>query len=933
MTVAGLGLRRTSLPLVDGWLFVPDPDASLAPSGLPEGDAIRVPGSWEDHTGVVGGLVTAWYRRRLEVPADWVGDEIAVRFGAVMASCVVYLDGEPAGTHDGGYLPFEVRVTDRVRPGADHDLAVRVRNPFGLFDHQPVYSEPGAIAAAAAVLGEELTATPGGKQTWYSSTSGLVRSVTLERRPRVHLGELHVRPDLAGRRASVRWSVDGPPETVGDSDRTHRLAIEVLDPDGRPVASWSHDAVRPCDAGTADLDIVNPVAWGLAASALYRVEARLVDASGRTSDLTSASFGMRDVGTHDGRVTLNGRPVYLLGALDQDYYPETRSTPPSRAFLDDQVAMVRELGINLLRCHITIPDDAYLDAADEAGLLVWCELPNWNRFSPATASAGLAMLTEMVDVLGNHPSIVAWTIINEDWGTELRHAAHQRRWLADAYDHLRRLDPTRLIIDNSACGRPGDENFHVRTDLADFHIYSLTPDHAEAWRERVADFASRPRWLWSPEGDAQERGDEPLILSEFGSWGLPDPRALTGPDGAVPWWFSTGPFAGRPAGMEARFRAFGLERVFGDIAGLVRATQEHQWESLRYEIAEVRRHASISGYVITELTDVYWEANGLLDLARGPKVFHDRFANINAPTAVVGDLRLRDWFAGDRIRVPVTVSCWDGSDADGGTVDWEIVVAGGTEGPSGRIEFDGWPAWTARLVGELEAEVPEVAEASRATLGLVLRDRNGRRRAAADVPFAIVPRRLAGRDREALAFRAGVTVTDRLDRATLDRVRAGARVLVLATSPTAIEDDLDLPVPLRVRPRSAAHPDRPSAGAVWEGDWITTFAWAISPELADVTQGRCLDLAFRRVLPDHVLTGDGTDLDPRVVTAGLFAGWVHAPAAFTASMQVGGGQLVVTTFRLDPDNGPVAEALLTDLVRAAGGTHRAGETPGAVPAP
>ena len=180
------------------------------------------------------------------------------------------------------------------------------------------------------------------------------------------------------------------------------------------------------------------------------------------------------------------------------------------------------------------------------------------------------MLTEMVEALGNHPSIVAWTIINEDWGTDLRRVADHRRWLADAYEHLRQLDPTRLIVDNSACGGPGDENFHVRSDLADFHVYSLAPDHAAAWRDRVADFATRPDWLWSPEGDAQEQGDEPLILSEFGSWGLPDPRAFTGPDGSEPWWFATGPLAGRPADMAARIEAFGLDRVFDGVAGLVR---------------------------------------------------------------------------------------------------------------------------------------------------------------------------------------------------------------------------------------------------------------------------------------------------------------------------------------------------------------------------
>ena len=126
----------------------------------------------EDHTGGVGGLVTGWYARRLEIPAEWGADAVALRFGAVMASCVVYLDGLRIGSHDGGYLPFEIDLTGHVRAGATHDVAIRVRNPFGVFDRQPAYSDPASLEAAAAALGEELTAAPGGKQTWYSSTSG-----------------------------------------------------------------------------------------------------------------------------------------------------------------------------------------------------------------------------------------------------------------------------------------------------------------------------------------------------------------------------------------------------------------------------------------------------------------------------------------------------------------------------------------------------------------------------------------------------------------------------------------------------------------------------------------------------------------------------------------------------------------------------------------
>jgi hypothetical protein len=233
----------------------------------------------------------------------------------------------------------------------------------------------------------------------------------------------------------------------------------------------------------------------------------------------------------------------------------------------------------------------------------------------------------------------------------------------------------------------------------------------------------------------------------------------------------------------------------------------------------------------------------------------------------------------------------------------------------------------------VEATLPEVVAACRATLRLVLRDGAGTGRATAEVPFAIIPRESADSDPAAIADRAGVTITDHLDREALDRVRAGARIVVLATDVAAIDADVELPAPLRLHRRTAAHPDRPAAGAVWQGDWITTFAWAVTHGLRDLTAGRCLDLSFERVLPELVIAGDGAALDPGIVTAGLFAGWVHAPAAFTVAMDVGAGRLVVTTLRLEADNGPLAHAMLADLVRSAATPDHAGMTPEAGPAP
>ena len=292
--------------------------------------------------------------------------------------------------------------------------------------------------------------------------------------------------------------------------------------------------------------------------------------------------------------------------------------------------------------------------------------------------SGLATLDGMVAALGNHPSVIAWTIINEDWGTDLRHEAEHRAWLASAYERLRASDPTRLIVDNSACGAPGRRTSMSVPTWRTSTCTTSPPTTPRRGADRIADFATRPRWLWSAAGDAQERGDEPLILSEFGSWGLPDPRAFLQDDGTEPWWFETGPPAGRPGGMAERARLNGLDAMFGGLSGLVRATQEHQWEALRFEIAELRRHSSIAGYVITEFSDIYWEANGLLDMARRPKSFHARFGAINAPTVVLGDLDRRDVVAGAPMDIRVAVSSWDGRSLDGGRVRWQLHVLGDT---------------------------------------------------------------------------------------------------------------------------------------------------------------------------------------------------------------------------------------------------------------
>ena len=167
-------------------------------------------------------------------------------------------------------------------------------------------------------------------------------------------GPLAIRPTwpIAGRASAGRWtgrqtgSPHGRPPTGSRSRSSTRTAGASRAGPGTPSPRRRRNG-RPRDRRSGGVGMETP--------ALYRVEARLLDADGGAADLLTATFGMRDVGTRDGRVTLNGQPGLPAGGADQDYYPDTRSTLPSRAFLDDQVGEGAALGLNLLRCHSRSP--------------------------------------------------------------------------------------------------------------------------------------------------------------------------------------------------------------------------------------------------------------------------------------------------------------------------------------------------------------------------------------------------------------------------------------------------------------------------------------------------------------------------------------------------------------------------------------------------
>jgi hypothetical protein len=942
--------KRTSL---DGqWEFYPDPTRQLTQQSLRAEDArtIQVPGPWQaqfddlrDYSGV------AWYRRTFELPeaADGRTARYILHFGAVDYATTVWLNGPQVGEHEGGYLPFELDITGALRRDGPNELVVRVIDPGNDAEF------PSEFAFAEI---------PHGKQSWYGPIGGIWQSVYLERRPVPHLARLRVTPDVPGEQAAVRVTLSEP------SQRPMGLWLNVTDPRGQ-VRRHRFMLAAGVQSEEVTVPVPEPMLWDTTTPNLYQLQGVLLDGNddrAQPLDTLSTQFGMRTIATSpSGHLLLNGQVLYLRGALDQDYYPDLIYTPFSDAELDAQFAKAKHMGLNLLRTHIKITDPRYYEAADRAGILIWTELPNWQELTEGAKRRARDTLFGMVERDWNHPSIIIWTIVNENWGVDLAVNAGHRAWLADMYYQLKALDPHRLVVGNSPCFT----NFHVVTDIEDFHNYYAMPDHYRKWKDWVQSFASRPPWTFAhvyenieswreyirdpwntvPRQQApevQRRGSEPMVVSEFGNWGLPDVGKLKEHYGREPWWFETGIEWGDgvvyPHGIEQRFKAFHLDKVFPTLSDLAAASQRMQFTALKYQIEQMRRHPSIVGYVITEFTDVHWESNGLLDMCRNPKAFYDVIGQVNSADAIVPtDWERIAFWEGERCEVRLALSHFSSADLRNCRLEWQL-----DQWPEIRGTLEGFTPQRAQLtnLGTVVFDVPRPEQAVRARLEMRLLNAAGelvtrnhhelyffprvespQRHIRIAVPG--LPRlaaHLAGMGYELTGQEsADLVVVEQMTDELRWYVQNGGRVLWLAEEPESQQAHLGS---ISIAQRH---------GRSWQGDWASSMSWIRQDKIfGGIPTGGTVDFAFADLTPETVIVG----LSPRdfaaSVHSGLFVGWVHHIVALVAERPIDRGRLMISTYRLRQHLGthPVATIMMRDMIARIARTPETVQEAGSRPA-
>jgi hypothetical protein len=303
--------------------------------------------------------------------------------------------------------------------------------------------------------------------------------------------------------------------------------------------------------------------------------------------------GLRTIEAQGNRLMLNGERLYLRGALDQGYWPESGYTAPDDEALCRDVELALKAGFNLIRKHIKFEDPLWLYWADQLGLLVWAEPPCFGRFSEQAAARFEAQLPLMVERDYNHPAIILWGIYNEEWGLDWRSAedVEKQEAVIRAYDLLAAHDHSRPIIDDSGWN-------HVKTDVLDWHYYD---EDNRRWRAITAAIAS-------------------------------DNKTWFGHQLGVDHWYET-----QLSVAQANSAHKGLPLMNGEY-GVGRTAVERGWH-FRWQTQELRRHDAISGYIYTELYDIEHELCGLYDARRQLKALgYDPAQVVNAETVIIFDL-------------------------------------------------------------------------------------------------------------------------------------------------------------------------------------------------------------------------------------------------------------------------------------------------------
>lgn len=338
----------------------------------------------------------AWYSREIQVPSDWKEKDCILHLERVLWDTQVWIDGQKVEGHEESLTtPHEYDLTPYIQPGKKQVLTVRVDNrkryDMSVNDLAHAYTDATQVK-------------------W----NGILGDMYIKAVEKTRVESLQLYPDAASRTVKAVVSVYNSSSQAAPVNLS--LQVKGKD-DGKSYASVEAQAEAVKGYATVELTCQlgdNAPLWDEFNPYLYDASVELV--SGKSTSLTTETFGLRDIRHEGNKLVMNEKPIFLRGTLECCIFPLTGTPPTDEASWEKLYASAREYGMNHLRFHSWCPPEAAFNVADEMGFYVQVELPVWSvklGKDSATVEFLRVEAKRISKEYGNHPSFCFWSIGNE----------------------------------------------------------------------------------------------------------------------------------------------------------------------------------------------------------------------------------------------------------------------------------------------------------------------------------------------------------------------------------------------------------------------------------------------------------------------------------------------------------------------------------------
>lgn len=674
----------------------------------------------------------AWYSREIQVPSDWKEKDCILHLERVLWNTQVWIDGQKVKGHEESLTtPHEYDLTPYIQPGKKQVLTVRVDNrkryDMSVNDLAHAYTDATQVK-------------------W----NGIVGDMYIKAVEKTRVESLQLYPDAASRTVKAVVSIyNSSSQTVPVN-----LSLQVKGKDdSKSYASVEAQAEAVKGYSTVELTCQlgdNAPLWDEFNPYLYDASVELV--SGKSTSLTTETFGLRDIRHEGNKLVLNEKPIFLRGTLECCIFPLTGTPPTDEASWEKLYASAREYGMNHLRFHSWCPPEAAFNVADEMGMYLEIECSSWANQSTTIGDGGnldcfiWEESERIVREFGNHPSFCMMMYGNEPAGKG------SNAYLTNFVTTWKERDARRLY-----CSGAGWPNLPVNDFLSDSN------PRIQAWGQGVKSIinaqAPRTDYDWS---EYIGRFQQPMVSHEIGQWCVyPNFKEMAKYDGVM-----------RPRNFEI-FQETLAENGMAHLAdSFLLASGKLQALCYKADIEAALRTKDFGGFQLLCLSDfpgqgtalvgvldAFWEEKGYIR----PEEYR-RFCNSTVPLLRLPKLIYTNQ---ETVKGSLEVAHFGAAPLEVTSTAWTLKTKEGKTIASGTLAHQPVGIGNCIPLGQLEIPLDKVDVPSCLTLEATLGDY------ANSWHIWVYPAAV-----QKVADEAQLLMTDRLDAKALQRLQEGGNVLL-----------------------------------------------------------------------------------------------------------------------------------------------------------